>query len=489
MEEIGVKELDESHRVEAILKERYSNDCAGSIDKDRYLKDLRRFIRLIQEHPDQSKLFKQYCIFWSEDKKWRTPVQCYLDLCAYDTGLRAFFEAVVDKPPKKSALAQFYETCGLKIETLREFAEAVGVQTNLTIIKQKIPWSHPECQILKSFPDSRRTYTGTDDDYDIEELAILLEQPTKEKAKLIWRTLCSLSDECLYARYRPNQQYSEKVGAASFVHSLRKAVWVPQDNAKGLLFTTPSDARVEFLPPGFHYERGQIWLEAIEFGNRPSSTTEDSPQMARTAEFLGTDQEGLVRVQEFLQLSPETQQEALDEMLRKEHNKKLPKFPDQDSTNPKRRTSRIAAEYQNAPAKEYETRYRSVRTSKVDNDKATYLRLKYTNEDDQMICQICVKEMPFKKRNGDYYFEAVEALSGDYISKEHVAQCIALCPTCAARYQEFVKKDDSAMQSLFDGMKGSIEPVISIKLGEWDTSIRFVKTHWLEMKAILKSVE
>jgi len=45
-----------------------------------------------------------------------------------------------------------------------------------------------------------------------------------------------------------------------------------------------------------------------------------------------------------------------------------------------------------------------------------------------MVCQICKEEMPFKKRDGEYYFEAVEALCKTHLPKEHEAQWLALCP-------------------------------------------------------------
>lgn len=39
--------------------------------------------------------------------------------------------------------------------------------------------------------------------------------------------------------------------------------------------------------------------------------------------------------------------------------------------------------------------------------------------------------MPFKKRNGEYYFEAVEIFND--ISIEHAALHLALCSVCAAK--------------------------------------------------------
>lgn len=68
----------------------------------------------------------------------------------------------------------------------------------------------------------------------------------------------------------------------------------------------------------------------------------------------------------------------------------------------------------------------------------------YTNADDKLICQIC-KGGTFIKRNGKYYFEAVEALTIEHFPKEHRGQYLALCPKCSAMYKEFIKNDKNAM--------------------------------------------
>jgi hypothetical protein len=93
--------------------------------------------------------------------------------------------------------------------------------------------------------------------------------------------------------------------------------------------------------------------------------------------------------------------------------------------------------------------------------------------------------MPFRKRDGEYYFETVEALSKEYLSKEHEAQFLALCPLCAAMYKEFVKRDQDAMKAFYDALKSSDKPEVPLALGEWET-LRFVETHWQDMKKILQ---
>jgi hypothetical protein len=97
--------------------------------------------------------------------------------------------------------------------------------------------------------------------------------------------------------------------------------------------------------------------------------------------------------------------------------------------------------------------------------------------------------MPFKKRNGEHYFEAVEALSRDYFPKEHEAQFLALCPLCAAMYKEFVKKDEGIMADLKNALLNTNESEVPLHFGDVDTSIRFVETHYHDIKTILGGTE
>ena len=106
-----------------------------------------------------------------------------------------------------------------------------------------------------------------------------------------------------------------------------------------------------------------------------------------------------------------------------------------------------------------------------------------------MICQICKEEMPFRKRDGEYYFEAVEALSRDYFAKEHEAQFLALCPLCAAMYNEFVKHDEGAMESLKNALINSEDAEVPLQLGELNTSLRFVESHFLDIRTIIEAQE
>ena len=183
--------------------------------------------------------------------------------------------------------------------------------------------------------------------------------------------------------------------------------------------------------------------------------------------------------------SPTEVQERIASILQEE-TKKPPQFPQRSSGDPERRQRKLAEQIRETPEKEYKPRTRSTRITEATEYTRAWLKENYTNHSDLMICQVCHEEMPFKKRNGEYYFEAVEALSKDHFLREHEAQFLSLCPLCAARYKEFVKRDENAMQNVKEKLVNSDNPEVTLHLGDYDARIRFVETHWEDIRTILK---
>jgi hypothetical protein len=170
--------------------------------------------------------------------------------------------------------------------------------------------------------------------------------------------------------------------------------------------------------------------------------------------------------------------------------KERPTFPTRPVANPERRQERLGEQLSDAPDKEYEKKERSVQvpTEITDEVIKTWLRNQYMNDDDQMVCQICKMEH-FRKRNGEHHFEKKEVLTSKFLPKKLVAQYLALCPLCAAKYDEFVKTDDDVMAELREEIVSAKECEIPISLGDERTSIRFVETHYHDLKAIIEGVE
>ena len=52
-------------------------------------------------------------------------------------------------------------------------------------------------------------------------------------------------------------------------------------------------------------------------------------------------------------------------------------------------------------------------------------------------------------------------------------------------YKEFVKNDEGVMGSLKEALMNSEEADVSLQLGELNTSLRFVDSHFQDIKTIL----
>jgi hypothetical protein len=203
--------------------------------------------------------------------------------------------------------------------------------------------------------------------------------------------------------------------------------------------------------------------------------------VAKLAEEAGIPTEDI----DLLRRYPEEFSQWKAQMVAREEK---PVFPTRTVTNPERRQERITEQLADSPRKEYEERERSVRTSRSAIDPSLWLREQYTNENGQIVCQICKKEMPFRKRNGEHFFEAVEAFSQDHFPVEHEAQCFALCPLCAAMYKELVKKDKAAMADLRKALLEMDSLEVPLRLGDLETTIQFVETHRYDIKTILEEM-
>jgi hypothetical protein len=103
--------------------------------------------------------------------------------------------------------------------------------------------------------------------------------------------------------------------------------------------------------------------------------------------------------------------------------------------------------------------------------------------------------MPFIKRDGEYYFETVEAFKPVLLSNEHESKFLILCPVCSAKYDEFVRyKSNTAtteMTTLYQAIINCDENekhiTIPIIFGGERSSINFVQKHIIDMKAIIES--
>ena len=536
LEAINVRSVDEAIEVEAILKLRYVKGTI-KLREPHHKQDLDKFITLVESEPDKAILFKDYHIFELNEgrsRSWGAPRKAFLDTPYCNTGLRvyhAILNAILDEDSeiRRLAISPKYEKFGIDLEKLVAFAEAIGVQTKLCAIEQRIPSGHPEYSYLVTeAPGGRVTSTSKDEDYNIPNFDTFLLFPSVcmkngpvdkalaalplNAAKLIWQTMCSQPHNCLEARFRKNSSYPDRVGASSLVHAVKEGLWVPQKDGDSISFVSPRDASREHLPEkdgfpwpkGYPHDAGEAWLKAVEFGKTAKEQREEYVQRDQQAKTLGFDSSEEVEKYAELHRLLKSEKVPVDDVISQyssQNNNMKPDFPTSTVKNPELRKKRVLEQVRNAPKKGHEARERKDRVSKSEIDQRTTLREWYTNDSGEMICQICKEEMPFKKNDGEYYFIAVEALTTrfkddelpeNHFPKEYESQYLALCPECAARYDYFVrdvKEGIEIMGKLRDQLINSDNLMIPVRLGELETDLRFVEAHLHDLKEVLNYYE
>ena len=486
LEDIGVSEIGEAERVEAILKQRY---VKGTIElrKQHRKRDLERFIALVENDPERKSLFRDYFIFEidkdSPSSSWRKPDGIFLDSPYTGTGLKAYYDALDEASEKRKwALSPKYVDLGLDREKLGTFAKAVGVQVVLKVTEQKIPLDHPEWKTrFQHAARQRITDTSINRDYSIPEFKDLLENPAIDKSKLVWRTMCSLHERILKAQFRPNQNHDICQADSSLVHLLKGKAWVPQVDGDCISFERPCDASHQGLPSeGFQYVTNWAWLKAIGFGKATSERKKEYIQLNQHAKKMGFDSvdeaETMAGIVKDLRAHGKSPEDLQNLIIDKIHH------------DGQRRQRLIIKDLIHAGGKQYEIRARSINTTRDSIDSRTYLRARYTTEMNNVECQMCRQRMPFKKRNSyEDYFEAVEALGREHFPKEHEAQYLALCPQCTAKYKEYVKRNklENAQEKLYRALKDSDDLEVLLELSGYSICIRFTEKHWQDLKTVV----
>jgi hypothetical protein len=333
----------------------------------------------------------------------------------------------------------------------------------------------------------KRGFDGFDPDTSIDQLEHALMHISIPKAVYIWNELLPPLIRFFHGRYEEatRQTYDNaktREEDSDLCKMLKDHAWIPIGTG---VFKRPSECTIADLAG--ELIRNEDLAEALGIQPDPENEAqevlkrEDERKLEHATE-LGVSLEDI----EFLKNHRnEVEQLKVALAARKER----PLFPTKSVANLERRQERLGEQLSGAPDKEYEKRERSVRTTNGAIDPTTWLRNQYTNEADQMVCQICKEEMPFRKRDGAHYFEKKEVLSRKYLPKEHEAQYLALCPLCAAKYDEFVKTDDEAMAELREEIVSVEDYEIPISLGDEQTSIRFVETHLHDLKVIMDEAE
>ena len=334
-----------------------------------------------------------------------------------------------------------------------------------------------------------RGLQGFDPDTMIDGLEHALQSPSLHKSLYLWNELLPPLVSQFHGRYQTathqnyDNAYTYETDSA-LCKMLKQHIWVP---LKGGGFQNPEKCSVADLHSELKRNDGLI----DSLGVKPDPYEVEQERLKTQNAFVslaGFDPEIAAYL---IEHKNEITKDLLDKVLKEQNLAKesQPEFPQRPVRSPERREEQLLGQMDDASKKDYKKRNRSVPTTNTTVNQVLWLRNQYTNEANQMVCQICKKEMPFKKRDGEHYFESVEALSRDHFTMEHEAQFLALCPVCAAMYNEFIKRDDEAMVNMKNELMNSEGLDVRLRLGELDTSIRFVETHYHDIKTIIEVQE
>ena len=364
----------------------------------------------------------------------------------------------------------------------------LGIKNAVKVIKQE-PDDEGYVVVFNSRGSHKRGLNGFDLYIEVDGLEHAVTNPAPDKSAFIWSKIARRNADCIRGTTETatKQNYEKKetkLETSTFGELLINSKWLP--NSDGLMHR-PCELTLDDLPPSFKRDAKL----AEQLGMKRDEESELAEKVGISVEWIevlkGAKPEVLKNpgmLEKFKELLGGEDSVEGDATILGSSN---PEFPERPVKDPERRAVKFGEELENSPTIVIEERARSVRVNPPKEAARVRLKSEYTNDDGQMICQICKETMPFKKPDGEYYFEAIEAITKEHHDTEHEAKFLALCPVCAARYQVFIKQDEDAMQAMIDGLMKSKDCQVQLQLGELNATLRFVGTHWRDIKQILES--
>jgi len=348
-------------------------------------------------------------------------------------------------------------------ELLNEFLRKLGIAELPRILSNDITNSNKK----NEYSLSHCTLTYSVIEKYIDGCEQILQNLSEKKSNLLWKFLILLSDKYNYLLKGEHQYYyrgatRKEYFESSEIKRLRTTQWLFTKNGK---FVSPQELYIDDLSTDYDIE---------------------SEGAKKLIEFLGIKKR--FKLDEF---TPDEIKELEREI--KERNK--PAFPT-SGPYPPGRLERVAEKYTNAKPIKRQKIEISKRVSSPEVDPKIYLKSSYyTNMDGKLVCQICKNEMPFEKKNGEYYFEKVEIFSDTSIlTKESEIAYICCCPICAVKYKPSFIDESQKIKIKEKILNGNIKPnkdgnyeiPISYTSLDETASICFVEKHFMDLKTILQ---
>jgi hypothetical protein len=487
---VGTKRWDESARAEQRLEAYQDRDRAipDGDELTQHLADVRAFIRYGAKLGNARGKLARVPMFLAEQsqggQRWVTAQETFVDLPFKDTGLSRLYpreprvwssgsrkgQYAYDSEPY--ALAGIY----LEVEGVVDFVGSLGAKTCIEIttadVRQNLDFS-PSW----SWYD-RITAQGQRFDWSIDRLDDIIETGDHNLLRALWNTVVVAPVAKASAVYQANASVQRHQMVSQLARTLTSTPWVL--NRDGDL-KLPREVSLEELPDDWQKPQQTSLVYRLDFG---ADALRRRQKQEGVTDFLreeGFDEDSfdILRQMKEAGLDPRA--------LLREHMAKS-QFPDGPSEDPDRRARVAAVDAASAPEYSTSIRERSVvdGQAQASAESKAYLRAQYTTSAGEMHCQACRQPLPFKIKDGSWYFEAVKLVNAR--KQVHTANAIALCPLCAAlyKYARGTKNEailDELDSTTIDAGQGKVEiPVVldgkRIKLG-------FTGKHAIDIKTAL----
>lgn len=511
LELIGVKDFTKNDSI-AISKERYRDNLQKALDEltveDDIIEVTKKLLKYYRscDYDTFPLDFEDQSFVLNDSDTLVEPKECYLDAPYVSTGL-----AIAKSIHGKSALSKKYKEklSEKELQDLLEILKDKDIFYRFEIEQASI-YNNPRYSDLMRMPSyiSRVTYDYSSD-WNIKNLDKYIQLRDVRIAKLIWDAI--MPTDCYYwdydkiEAYRQWQQTVRTEVPSQIVCILRDSEWLPDKNCN---FHKPSQLTENTLHDGFKVNRNSRFYNAIRFGEEErlrreqkereeQQLSEEHRRKEEAANELGYD--SIEQVERDKKDAAEYRKAAAEGRIKASVEYKHVDEPSSRIAKPDKRRENVQKEVLTTGNREYQTKERNVRTSnsQVLDEAKIMLQTHYTNTDDVMFCQCCWKELPFKKRNGDYYFEAIELdeRGGKYFTKETKYPYIACCPTCAAMFKEFIintsiesKGIYSIIQKIKDKSTVKHEngnETIEIEMDKKTYPLTFVEKHIEDIRSVL----